>query len=132
MQLLKHIQNADGSHDLIFQDDNAYAVDEFLKHLRAIYQLTPNDTAAFIYIDMSSVQMYSLRYLATELRNLLREQQSSAPLHIAIVINESLVDLTSSLLKTILRRDFVQYFVTPAKARLWLTMEKNKQNVPST
>ena len=69
-----------------------------------------------------------LRYLTVELRRLNELYSTHAPIYIALVLEDvNLIEVTSALMRTIMRRDSAQYFTDIDKARLWLNLEQTKQ-----
>mgnify|MGYP006271962111 CR=1 FL=1 len=124
MELIKYTHHADGTHEFKLEGDNAYAVDQLLPEFKTIIT---GDDAKYVIFEMTTLKMGTMRYFANELRAFMRARQDQTPLFIAIIISAGMVDLTSSLLKTILERETVQYFTQSDKARTWLRIEKQKQ-----
>jgi len=128
-QVLEYLQRADGIHEIVFAIASRSSIDELTTHLNDIL-LQGNNEAHYILLDLRESGMLPLRYLAHSLRELLQKHPERSQIFIAMVLDDGvLLNVTSALLRTILRRDRVQYFYRYDHAKMWLQLEKNRLRI---
>lgn len=126
MTLITHLRQDNNSHELIFTEASRKATDQLIEMLADFYR--KQGDRIYILLDMRQSGMLPLRYLTVELRRLNELYSSHSPIFIALVMNDaSMLEVTSALMRTIMRRDNAQYFMDIDKARLWLSLEQKKQ-----
>ena len=81
----------------------------------------------YLYIDLSQHHVLPLRALGSTILNFYREQVYQAPLFIALIVQPSLAQVLTSVIKTLMRRELVQVFTEPERAYQWLEIERQKQ-----
>jgi len=69
-----------------------------------------------------------IRILATEIKRYYRERVGQAPLYLAIIVELSVAQVMTTVLKTLVHRDSIQLFTSSEKANQWLMLERNKCN----
>lgn len=127
MSLITHLRQKNNVHELAFTEASRRSTDQLITLLADFYR-KPQSESIYLVLDMRASGMLPLRYLTVEMRRLNEEYTNHAPIYIAIVLKDtSLIDVTSALMKTIMRRDSVQYFTILEKARLWLDIEQRKR-----
>lgn len=125
-ELIQHKQS-DDTHIFAFHQATRMAVDDLTQHLRTLYSTAKPEHPFYIILDMRASGMLPLRYLAYSLRALVSQHPNKPSAYIAVILDDSaLVSVTDALLKTILRRDHVQYFTQLDTAQLWLQIERKK------
>lgn len=129
--VLEYLQRADGIHEIVFAIASRSSIDELTTHLNDILlKQDKKHDAHYILLDLRESGMLPLKYLAHRLRELLQQYPERAQIFIAMVLDDGvLLNVTSALLRTIFRRDSVQYFYRYDHARMWLQLEKNRLRI---
>lgn len=128
MPVITHITLDNNIHELVFAESSRQAINQFLDKLVEFYEQA-GDEHLYIVLDMRQSGMLPLRSLTQSLRSLLQTYPDHDAATIALVLDDpQMLDVTEALLKTIMRRDTIQYFTQLDKARLWLSIEQNKSN----
>lgn len=113
-------------HELVFNEASRQAADEFLSMWAALYERNEANML-YIVLDMRDSGMLPLRYLTTQMRDMLQQHPDRESAHIAIVLDDpQILSVTQALMRTIIRRQRVQYFTQMDKAYFWLEIEKKK------
>jgi hypothetical protein len=86
------------------------------------------DTPAYCLLDMRGHYVLPLRDFSAQLKRLYRDMPENQPLFLAMVVDAAVVSVLSTIVKTLVRRDSIQYFTQLDKGQLWLNIERNKQN----
>ncbi len=127
MPVITHVSLENNIHELVFSEASRNAIDQFLEMLVSFYQETPGEHP-YIILDMRESGMLPLRYLTKSLRRLFERYPEHESANIAIVLEDpQMLHVTRALLRTIMRRETVQYFTKIEKARFWLKLEQNKR-----
>jgi len=123
-KILQHEQLSDDTHRLVFEQATRESVDVLIITLRQIYAATA-DKAVYVVLDMRDSGMLPLRYFTNNLRDFINSEAHQLDSYLAILVCENtIVNMSTSLLRSILRRDKVQYFTEPDKALLWFEIER--------
>jgi hypothetical protein len=127
MSLITHLRQDNNVHELAFTEASRRSTDQLITILADFYR-NPQSESIYLLLDMRDSGMLPLRYLTLEMRRLNEEYLNHAPIYIALVVDDvSIIEVTSVLMRTIMRRDSAQYFTNIDKARLWLDIEQRKQ-----
>ena len=128
MSLITHLRQDNNVHELAFTEASRRSTDQLITLLADFYR-KPQSESIYLVLNMCISGMLPLRYLTVELRRLNEEYPNHASIYIAIVLKDaSIIEVTSALMRTIMRRDSTQYFTDIDKARLWLDIEQRKHN----
>jgi hypothetical protein len=123
--VLEYLKRADGIHEIVFTIASRSSIDELIAQLELI--LLDSRDAQYVLLDLRESGMLPLRYLAYSLRQLLERHPERAQIFVAMVLDDGvLLNVTSALLRTIMRRDRVQYFDRYDHAKMWLQLEKHR------
>lgn len=123
--VLEYMKRSDGIHEIVFAIASRSSIDELVIRLETI--LLQSIDAQYILLDLRESGMLPLRYFAHSLRELLARHPERAQIFIAMVLDDGvLLNVTSALLRTILRRDRVQYFYRYDHAQMWLQLEQHR------
>lgn len=128
MSHIAYHQNADGIHTIDILSEFGGAEAQDVIDILAEIALTSAGQPAYGLIDMRGHYVLPLRDFSAQLKRLYREIPENQPLFLAMVVDASVVSVLSTIVKTLIRRDSIQYFVQADKAHLWLSIERNKQN----
>lgn len=127
MSLITYQQLDNNVHKLFFIEANRRSSDEFIEILTDFYQNVELDNV-YLLLDLRESGMLPLRRLTTNMRHINEEYPNHPAVHIALALNDGLmVDVTSALMRTIMRRDSIQYFTDIDKAYQWLEIEQDKR-----
>lgn len=127
MSVITHLALDNNIHELVFVEASHDAIDQFLGMLVDFYEETNGDNP-YIILDMRESGMLPLRYLTKSLRRLFERYPEHESAKIALVLEDpQMLNVTRALLRTIMKRESVQYFTKMDKARLWLKIEQNKR-----
>lgn len=127
MSIITHLALDNNIHELVFAEASHDAIDQFLGMLVDFYEETNGDNP-YIILDMRESGMLPLRYLTKSLRRLFERYPEHESAKIALVLEDpQMLNVTRALLRTIMKRESVQYFTKMDKARLWLKIEQNKR-----
>ena len=128
MTLITHLRQDNNVHELIFTEASRRSTDQLIEMLANFYRQEQQEQI-YLLLDMRQSGMLPLRYLTVEMRRLNEQYAKHAPIFIALVLEDvNLIEVTSALMRTIMRRDSAQYFTDIDKARLWLNLEQIKQS----
>ena len=128
MQFITQVRHENDVHELIFSEASRNSVEEFIALLFDFYE---NLGVEHIYLllNLRESGMLPLRHFTARMRELNQQCPNHPALHMALALNDStLADVTSALMRTIMRRDSAQYFTDIDKAYFWLKMEQDKQH----
>ncbi|MCA9913951.1 MAG: hypothetical protein KC496_11405 [Anaerolineae bacterium] len=129
--VLEYMQKADGIHEIVFSVASRASIVELMTRLDDI--LTQHQDAHYILLDLRESGMLPLRYLGHSLRSLLQRHPEHGQIFVAMVLDDAvLLNVTSALLRTIFRRDHVQYFDRYDYANMWLRLEKYRSTMRET
>jgi hypothetical protein len=93
-----------------------------------LMQVGMSQSPAYGLIDMRGHYVLPLRDFSAQLKRLYRDLPENQPLFLAMVVDASVVSVLSTIVKTLVRRESIQYFTNIDKAKMWLSIERNKQN----
>lgn len=124
MSMIYHQYQANGIH-LIRVDTplEEQSIHEIVDILTQVYQPTQ---ATYVIVDLSDSYVLPIRMLAAEIKRCYREYVGEAPLYLAIIVELSVAQVMTTVLKTLMRRDPIQLFTGSATAQEWLILERNK------
>lgn len=129
--VLEYMQKADGIHEIVFSVASRASITELMTHLDDI--LSRNLDKNYILLDLRESGMLPLRHLGYSLRTLLERHPEHGQIFVAMVLDDGvLLNVTSALLRTIFRRDHVQYFDRYDHANMWLRLEKYRAMMRET
>ncbi|MEL6308726.1 MAG: hypothetical protein AAFN11_19235 [Chloroflexota bacterium] len=125
MSTLTYISMDNNTHELVFNEATRKATDEFIA-LWAKWQ-TMQSGNLYIVLDMRPAGMVPLRYLTKQMKKMLAKHVEGENVYIAIVLDDpQMLMVTQVLLRTIVKRQPVQYFTQVEKAHLWIKIEQKK------
>jgi hypothetical protein len=128
MSHIAYHQSADGTHTIdILSEFGSAEAQEVIDILAEIASNSAGHPA-FGLIDMRGHYVLPLRDFSAQLKRLYRDMHDEQPLFLAMVVDASVVSVLSTIVKTLIRRDSIQYFTQADKAYLWLSIERSKQN----
>jgi hypothetical protein len=127
MSTITHIRAEPNTHELVFSESSRRAIDQFIQMVHQLYKDTP-DSTIYLLLDLRESGMLPLRYLTLGIRELIDSYPHHPGTAMAIVLDDpTMINVTSALMQTIMRRDQAQYFTQIDKARLWLQLEYRKR-----
>jgi hypothetical protein len=125
MELITHQRTEEGFHEIVFSKACRASIEELTTLLENLYE--DNNPNIYCLLDMRASGMLPLRYLTYQMRRLQTTYKNHYPIHLAIVLQDSLMlDVSMVLLRTIMRHDRAQYFTDIEKAHIWLRMHRDK------
>lgn len=128
MSHIAYHQSADGTHTIDILSEFGSAEAQEVIDILAEIAMSAGGEPAYSLIDMRGHYVLPLRDFSSQLKRLYREISENQPLFLAIVVDASVVSVLSTIVKTLIRRDSIQYFTQADKAHLWLSIERKKQN----
>lgn len=127
MDPIHYSRYGDGTHAVRFYEATRQAVDTLIDMIEGLYSDPENNENIYLILDFRNSGMLPLRYFTQELRQLNERYPRHKPAHMAMVLADAnIIDVTDALLRTILRRDSVQYFTVMDSAEMWLRLERDK------
>ena len=121
--MVTHSGNTTDVDQYAIQTNTARAVDEFIDCLSEFYHRHDDTTTRRLIVDMRVLDTDQIRLLALQLREVVAYQPRQMTIYFALVLaDEQTVDIATALLKTIFRRDTVQYFTRIDTAQQWLAL----------
>lgn len=128
MSAIEHTVHPNGVHEVMFSVASRASIEDLMTVMESVFQQTPPvNNAHYILLDLRASGMLPLRHLTQRLRELLRAHPERPRTCIAMVLHDQIMkEVTTVLLRTILRREQVQYFTRYDHAHLWLTIEQNR------
>ena len=125
MSTISYISMDNNTHELVFNEASRRAIDDFI----ALWQRwqTRQSGNLYIVLDMRPAGMVPLRYLTKQMKKRLATQNDGDHVYIAMVLDDpQMLTVTQELLRTIVKRQPVQYFTAVEKAHLWIKIEQRK------
>jgi hypothetical protein len=128
MSHIAYHQAADGTHVIDILSEFSGAEAQEVIDILAEIAVNARTTPAYCMIDMRGHYVLPLREFSAQLKRLYREMPENQPLFVAMVVDASVISVLSTIVKTLVRRESIQYFVEPDKAYMWLGIERTKQS----
>jgi hypothetical protein len=94
-----------------------------------LYEIYEPESASYVIINLSKNYVLPLQSLGARILRFYREITNNAPMYIAIIVQPSLAQVLGCVLKTLMRREWVQTFTDTKLAQQWLALEQKKQGV---
>jgi hypothetical protein len=126
MSHISYHQNGEGTH--IIDVLTEFGAEESQEAIDILGQIAMNQSPAYGLMDIRGHYVLPLRDFSAQLKRLYREMPEGQTLFIALVVDASVIGVLSTIVKTLIRRDSIQYFTNVDKAKMWLAIERNKQN----
>ena len=105
-----------------------FGAEEAQEAIDILGQIAMSQSPAYALIDMRGHYVLPLRDFSAQLKRLYRDLPETQPLFLAMVVDSSVVGVLSTIVKTLVRRETIQYFTNMDKAKMWLSIERTKQN----
>lgn len=126
MSHISYHQSSEGNH--VIEVLSEFGLEEAQEAIDILGQIAINQSPAFALIDMRGHYVLPLRDFSAQLKRLYRDLPENQPLYLAMVVDSSVVGVLSTIVKTLVRRESIQYFTNIDKAKMWLGIERTKQN----
>jgi hypothetical protein len=126
MSHISYHQTVEGTH--VIDVLSEFGAEESQEAIDILGQIAMNQSPAYGLMDIRGHYVLPLRDFSAQLKRLYREMPEGQTLFIALVVDASVIGVLSTIVKTLIRRDSIQYFTNVEKAKMWLTIERNKQN----
>lgn len=129
---IEYHQASDGSHHITISSEfNMPEIQELMDVLQEIARTNP-DKATYIIIDLRGQYVLPLREFASPLKRFYQNLPENQAIFMALLVDTAVVSVLSTIIKTLIKRDSIQYFTQDDKAHLWLTIERGKQQKKSS
>jgi hypothetical protein len=125
MSQISYHQNSEGTHIVSVLND--FGSEEAQEAIDILGQAAMQQSSSFALMDMRGHYVLPLRDFSAQLKRLYRDLPETQPLFLAMVVDSSVVGVLSTIVKTLVRRESIQYFTNIDKAKMWLSIERNKQ-----
>jgi len=123
---IEQYQQADGVYFLrpekiLTEETTVYVIET----LKSIYR---GSEATYIILNLENNYTLPIRKLATDIRSFYRSiPPTNSPMFIAVIVENSMIQVMDSVLKTLMRREAIQAFNEMSRAKQWLMLERLKQ-----
>jgi hypothetical protein len=126
MSHVTYHQHSEGTH--VIDVLSEFGAQEAQEAIDMLGQIATSQSPAYALMDMREHYVLPLRDFSAQLKRLYREMPEGQTLFVAMVVDASVVSVLSTIVKTLVRRDSIQYFTNMDKAKMWLSIERTKQN----
>lgn len=123
---ISHRHHVDGIHVIDIEAQlRENHIQEIIAILEQVYHATEPTS---VILDLRGSHMLPIRVLASQIKRCYRGLIGHAPLHLAIVVEPSIIQVMKSVMKT-LRNEHIDLFTESESANQWLMMERYKLGV---
>ena len=126
MSHVTYHQSGEGTH--VIDVLSEFGAQEAQEAIDMLGQIAMSQSTGYALMDMREHYVLPLRDFSAQLKRLYRELPEGQTLFVAMVVDASVVSVLSTIVKTLVRRDSIQYFTNMDKAKMWLSIERMKQN----
>lgn len=120
---ISHRHHVDGIHVINIEAQLREGhVREMVAILEQIYHATE---PTYVIVDLRGSHILPIRVLAAQIKRCYRSLIGHAPLHLAMIVEPSIVQVMKSAMKT-LRNDHIDLFTDLTSANQWLRGERHK------